>query len=368
MTFYHGTDFSNVPSIAKQGLKLDSGAKWSNITINPGHAGAVYLTNDFEKAARYAIGAMKDQIPVVLEVVISTPRRFNAMRDDPLDKSDNAWEDDSGENRDTESFRDLDRIVEKTINSIIAPEKKYFRSIIHQFDTLQELDGVNLYKMIADFIPMITKRLSRNDIMARLVKLIPAGDLVDFMELRRDGTMKLTAEYWESREQLFYQKGVPSSAIKFAWVRVDDFTGSEYIEKVKAGVKLLPSESKERYDDILGILDEVSSWDHGEKSAEDYEEWSNAATAAGYPDIAVELDKLALTDSERRSEESEAINDDMRERASWIQGDDHYQDVVENEVVWGKVPFKDVGGLIKTSDGHPILPGLVDYMTGKGSQ
>ena len=364
LTFYHGTDFSNVPSIMKQGLKPFKGEQWSAMNVRTAHSGVVYFTSDFEKAARYAVGSDRSQIPVVLEVTISTPRRFNAMRDDPFDKSDSAWDNDTGgfdENADSESFRDLRHLLDQTASKLLMKNEPRFSNPLENYDELQSLDGVNIYKITADAIAKCTKRLSRNDIMAAVVKMMPPESVSEFVEIRSNGIMKLTSEYWNSREQIFYQKPIPPKAIKFAWVRVDDFEEFPYIERQKSGIKSLPHEAKDNYDTAIHVCNDVVYWNHEDKEVEDYEEEAKVVRAAGYDEAADVIEKMALTDPEGREE----LNDELRDIADNIQGEDWYKDMVVDYSEWGKVNFTDVGRLMRATDGHPVLPGLREYMAGK---
>ena len=362
MTFFHGTNFANIPSIMKVGLKALSGSEWSPMALKTGHQGAVYFTSDFEKAVRYAVGSDRSQTPVVLEVIISTPRRFNAMRDDPFDKSDSAWNNEfgDGENQDTESFHELRRHIDQVASKLLMKNEPRFSNPLDKYDELSSLDGVNIYKATADAIANCTKRLSRNDIMATVVKMMPPESVSEFIEIRSNGVLKLTSEYWNSREQIYYQKPIPPKAIKFAWVRVADFEEFPYIERQKSGVKSLPHEAKDNYETAIRACNDVAYWNHEDKEAEDYEEEAGVVRAAGYDEAADVIERMAMSDPEGREE----LNDELRDIADNIQGEDWQKDVVVDINDWGKLNFTDVGRLMKATDGHPILPGLVGYMTG----
>ncbi|MEI6422494.1 MAG: hypothetical protein WCP55_09765, partial [Lentisphaerota bacterium] len=93
------------------------------------------------------------------------------------------------------------------------------------------------------------------------------------------------------------------------------------------------------------------------------EEEAKVIRAAGYDEAADVIEKMALTDPEGREE----LNDELRDIADNIQGEDWYKDMVVDYSEWGKVNFTDVGRLMKATDGHPVLPGLREYMAGTQS-
>jgi hypothetical protein len=94
-TLYHGTRINNLPNILNKGLLMATPLWTTGTAINSG-VKAVYLTPDIELAARYAVGQNKDQIPAVLELDISQAKRLAKLAYDPMDREEDAWEQEDG--------------------------------------------------------------------------------------------------------------------------------------------------------------------------------------------------------------------------------------------------------------------------------
>jgi len=336
---YHGTSFGNLRSIAEKGLEAKSGQFWSaigNLAID--HKGAVYLTPELERAVRYAVGAMKDNVPMVLEVVLTNPKRFNIMREDPMDQSSEAWNyEDSGVN---EAFYELEQYITTDLEKIIEKYSGDKETIwLHDYfraNNIEDYDGINIYKLALKILNDYEGLPSRSDLMRVLKNVFPVGEFTEYVDIRSDGTLKLSENYWNTREQMYYLKPIPPSAIKGVWVRLGDF---ENIDEVKVfetsefGVKELPHETAGRYEGARDIVVEMLHWDFKYKDEDDYIDIAEELNELGFDDIGDEVRKLYGLDEKE-------IKEKIYDFENWLDedwGDEH----ISNETEWGLVSPKD---------------------------
>lgn len=345
MTFYHGTGYRNLSSIASKGLQAKNGLSWGGLgpagTMFLRNTKAVFLTSDFERAARYAQGSEKTQVPMVLEVQISSPRRFKNLRYDPLDRRDDAW--DVQESYDEAA----DEVTLGIGNAIRGIGEKFGRSylsahgILPSDNDLESLDGVNIFKVATRYL-MQELGLDRNQ-RRRAMQLVQealGGESWEYMEVRPDGTLKLTEEYFYSREQLMFMRGLPPSTIKGVWVRLDDFglSPGDVQETQEGGFKELPGEAVSRYEDIVELFKKLR-WDApSEMDQRALEEAVETARANDFDELADYLDDVAQTEPEDRPEMDD-WDGELEGFEEELYGDWREERVL-NPGVWGKVPLK----------------------------
>lgn len=266
ITLYHGTSLETAARIAREGIRSFSGDQWSG---NPGvvNAGtdAIYLTPDFELAARYAKGLAGDRDPVVLECRISG-RHMKKLRTDPMDTWEDAWDDmGSGYHELPQHHDDLHRL-QNDITDFLGKRGvrvPFFQAFPDDFD---RYDGLNIYKLALKYIRQGPPDRARETFRA-LREEFPPGDH-GFYHIRPDGTVRLDSSYWDEAHQLQYaprerQRGarptkLPPAAIKAAWVPAGMAPPSAETREVRP--RNLPCESKEKFDEEANAYESVPEW------------------------------------------------------------------------------------------------------------
>lgn len=338
---YHGTNFKFLPGIAKKGLIAESGAIWGGGTALRRGEKAVYLTSNFELAARYALGMDRSWSPMVLEVRISTPKRFKKLKYDPMDRHDDAWDvqdsyDEAWENTEASIARGVSNIV-KTMTG----EKPYF---VH-LDLATELvglDGMNVLQIALQYLRkkhgLGADKRERSKIL-QLAQKEFVGQEWEYLEVRGDGTLKLTEAYFYTREQLMYMKGLPPSTIKGVWVRTQDFdlSKSSILDTKGAGIQDLPAESATRVEAVISLIGKLRY--SGPQDLGDLEDWAEQARDLGYSDLSDYITEIASLDEEELSEVDDW--DDTLESFEMGVQEDWGEDRIQNHADWAKVSLKD---------------------------
>jgi hypothetical protein len=330
LTFYHGSDYKNLKHIAKQGLVANSGAVWSGnaaIALQHGQK-AVYLTPDFQLAARYGRGSNKSYKPTVLEVLITTPKRFRKLRYDPLDRHSTSW---SMEDSYVEEEESVVHALEQGANQIASQLGFDIHPYLKMTD-LESLSGLNVFKWILSSLSQLPLTKLQRQQALRMAQKRFSGEVWDYMEVRRDGTLKLTEEYFYSREQLMYMKGLPSSSVKGVWVRAKDFEvpASKILETRSGGYKELPGESADRVEDLVSLIGSLR-WE----VPEDLEPYIEKTRALDYPELLAYLVEVS-----HRNVEDISVKEWEEELESFEMG------VHED---WGEERISDVGTWVKVS-------------------
>src|SRR5260221_120095 len=98
---YHGTDAKFLPSILQVGLRAQKPPGGSDF--------GVYLTNDMEKAARYAVEGTWSETnhPCILEVVLTGRNRVKKVYRDTLDREEDNLYGDYGYDSDDDDLSSL---------------------------------------------------------------------------------------------------------------------------------------------------------------------------------------------------------------------------------------------------------------------
>lgn len=341
MVFFHGTGIHNLPKILKQGLVANSGAIWSgghSTALTKGQK-AVFLTSDFELAARYGQGTNRSYLPVVLEVQITTPRRFRNLKYDPLDRLENSWEVEDSYDDTVDQAGSAIKAGMRDIATKLTGQSVYlgWDDLPHD---IEELDGLNVFKFVAGYLTKALglSRVQRNLVMQQAQALF-GGQRWEYLEVRKDGTLKLTEEYFYTREQLMYMKGLPPSTVKGVWVRLQDFDVPEaqIKETRKGGFKELPGESADRFESLKELLGKLR-WTTPEEIEDDLEDFARQARELDYLELASYLDDVAGLDPEERAAVEEW--DGELEGFEEFLHDDWMQERVLESGLWAKVPLQ----------------------------
>lgn len=279
VTLYHGTHIEYLPAILQEGFK---GAR----------QGSVFLTADFEKAARYGLysesrGRIEDE-PVIFEVYLSKPKRVRKLKYDPLDRED-LWYDDSYDSPESDELNDAKAFFEEGWETIqqATGRMNLFPGWPHYFDPgdlvglddLEKVINTNLWRDVVEFL--LTKLPIDRAALVRLVKsAYPPGEY-GFLVVREDGSLALNEDWYNSREQLYMKGNLSRRTIKRVWLLKDRHPDAQGPVR-NAGARELPQESRNRLkvltrrlgqlprdvarlDDFLeGFLDNPHAWDPSE--------------------------------------------------------------------------------------------------------
>lgn len=270
---FHGTPITNLKSILSKGL------------INQ-----IYLTPEIERAARYAVGPRRNNIPAILEVVLTKPKRLKNLYWDPLDR-----EEDIGDNYNDsygpffDTLQELNDNIEfffKDYLNINIPDKLKALLTLSNEQGLHLLDGFPIYKSLLYFAQKSINndkqfRRNKNQILGEIKSIFPIGNSITNLNITPSGTFRLSPDYFKLLKQIHYQKNlIPPSAIKAVWVRVSDFPNISSDVVKTFGIEMLPHEKEEDYLKTRNILDDLSynieyEFNHFSESIRKYQENPN---------------------------------------------------------------------------------------------
>lgn len=372
---YHGTDAYNVESILRQGLKPRGSVGnlgWDKNTLVDVRNNSVFLTADIEKAARYSFGEEKDQVPAILEIRISG-RHAQKLKYDPLDRNDAAWEIDDEGGTDFEALVILEDIASDAIRNITGHKPHFSVRGLPQFHEVEDLDGVNVYKVLPQAILKVldSNWITRKDVVraiqdalkkwGRANKRTPGQyqsiSIHPYLDVRRDGTIKMSKDWMETREQLFYQKGLPPSTIKGVWFREIDFRSSGInqmkVDEKSFGVRRLPYEVVEDHQTSIEITNKIIRKEYYTvdmlyRNSEDFLVVSDHLENMGL-ERWEEVDHLQTLTREEIEEDFESLIDTLAESAIYIQDDlhnSHGNDPAIHEDLWILVNPRDAMELV----------------------
>lgn len=246
-TFYHGTPVANVSSILKKGI----------IPNKPQATAAkgAYLTTDFELAAKYAVGAYNKETPAVLEINLSSPKRFKKLAQDPLDQSDSSWEMEPGYGSD--DLYDVQKQIERFIQNYIP---HYWFNWPRNLDKgLQALDGFDVYRLILGILEKNLPNFSmlKQQIKSQMQKCFAPGQFGEYLEITPSGTFRVYPNYYTTWEQSIYPQRIPPAAIKHIWVRQQDFPNAQGTVD-KKGIKYLPWQARAMLEEIESLYNTIA--------------------------------------------------------------------------------------------------------------
>lgn len=364
MTFYHGTQIENAKSILKKGLRLapeGRGGGWGGGSSGLGDA--IFITPEFGVAARYAVGTLMTWTPVVFEFLITSPRRFKKrnIRYDPMDRRQHG-DMDMDENVEA-VIDDLDRLSARIGKAIRARFIMPLKLRVDTADDIEMMDGLSLVKLVA-------KRLrDEHGVPWRqaigLINKMRPRKFGEFVEVRRDGTLKMSAEFYETREQLIYRQNIPPQAIKKVWVPTNFIrreVDRDVIDESYEDVVLLGQEQNSLKEYLMDALNGVECpWRELENFGEDeyyaklsdFELLNNLLTQRGlnpFSDYEVDFSSLKkaaeLIDEDRDNEENREEAQELLEEYNDSVKDLEYQirEMVEDyavEVSWSALTPRD---------------------------
>jgi GNAT superfamily N-acetyltransferase len=213
-------------------------------------------------------------------------------------------------------------------------------------DEISSFDGVNIYKVVTSTImkkydPWIAGvKISRNDVLKAVREEFKPGQLAEYFEIRDDGTLKLTQDYYQSKDQYLYPKNIPPVAIKFIWVRVDDFKidRSRYVEFKKAGAKELPGESKEKINRIREILTNLGgALEEMIEDDDDLIEIREELEGYGETEAAELIQSYLNLSKEEREDKTKEYREKFYEMEGYVL-EDWGEEKVTGDWEWGKLP------------------------------
>jgi len=201
ITTFHGTAAENIPSIVDRGLLA------KNPADAPHASKAVYLTNNFETAARYCGDYDK---PIVLEIYISSPKRVNKLQQDPEDMDESLYE-----NYGSETFYSEDiKYLEDKIKEIFDLGE-YSSCPIDLPNEIEGFRGFDLYGAIKSKARDYDMNLE--EVKVNMKELLPPQDL-DYLKISESGRISLLPSVYGMFHQMYYRKDLPAAAIKAVWI------------------------------------------------------------------------------------------------------------------------------------------------------
>lgn len=356
LTYYHGTGFDNLPIILKNGL-----LQKKPIQGDP----AVYLTPNIDLAARYAVGEVGThkfaRKPAILELNVSpTPQVIRKMAYDPMDRPDNAWDYDPSESAEYIAVREVEDEVARFVKKI-NPRVGYYHFDLDQFankkrEDLFQYNGINLYQILFQIIAETFQFLDKKKIYGLIRQSFPAGKFNDFFQITPSGTLRVTPGYLTNLNQYQYFHKLPPSAIKYIWVKEDDFPGIKGLEKKDIAVEELPHETRDKFDALAEMYDKIYDFIMSSLQDEyydeldfnkDLDEWIEEVEEKDGPngddaiDILEEIRKL-FSNRKDNAEEIEQAAQQLREFAPY---DRWGNTTIKEKNTWIKILPQDIGKL-----------------------
>ncbi len=300
LTLYHGTGLANLPSIMTDGLKAykPRGA--------PHGQRGVYLTSNVELSARYAHGELSgNENPIVLEVRISKRKRTKKLVYDPLDRA-SMWQEDGGYDDEDIIGGAVDHGFKQIVQKLTGKDlgyRNYTEKILgtSHYREAEDLDGVPLYQNAVRLLMADFGVEDRRAAMKAVQEEWPSGDDWGDISVSESGTLQITQEWYEGREQLIYPESLPPSTIKAVWVKCDqyDLPLEAYSETKEFGQEELPGEAKSRYENRDRFFRDHYGKDWSQFDQDDLEEVAEEAEALGMDEIrdvflSGDVDKIAM--------------------------------------------------------------------------
>lgn len=339
ITTYHGGNASNLPSILEKGMlaKHPFGA--------PHAAKGVYVTNNVEAAARYCRDFDK---PVILEIYISSPKRVNKLKQDPLDLDESLHE-----NYDSETFFSEDvRRIENGIKNIFNISRHSGRMPINLPDSeIENFRGFSLYEAIKDYAKSIGANLE--DIKKKIKEFLPPQEL-DYLNISNSGHISLLPSVYDRFHQMYFPKDLPAKTIKAVWIPKNKLKEGIVGEEEKSfGKRLIPGDIRaiERVtnnfrsqywkksedidlDAMESIIEELDQTDwvgiYKEKSR-----WSNKSFLEELEDIKNNFE--SLTEDEREAESGLKLKNEFYDKFRDLEPLEAGE--VGGEETWVKIPM-----------------------------
>ena len=204
---YNGTSIERLPQIMRQGLRVDAEKNWGDPTGVNYRDRSVYLTPNIELAARYAVGANKDDIPCIIEVIVSTAKRFKKIKYDQMDRPEVTWdwEETPDSNVSSDIKNAIERFIKKWRKVSSNLQRPYYS--LRLPDYLDEhgaigFNGFDLYRFILNEIwrELGTQLFNyyKSRIKADISQSFPPGEWMEDMEITPSGTLRATPNHYKN--------------------------------------------------------------------------------------------------------------------------------------------------------------------------
>ena len=291
---YHGAHYKELDSILIEGLKANR--------PQPNEEWGVYLTPDFEKAARYGVNIARREIPIIVAVELSK-NEMHRLIYDPYDRESIWYEDQFDENgweENVEWIEDGAKAVALKFAGITDEPLSWkygsIFSLSYDYNSDEEsLAGLNILDWAADKIIKNVRNLTEDEVKKAL--RVEYGSSLDssegWFDIDIDGNLTLSEDWYSSREQLIFPDNVPFKSITEIWIRPSDHpsvaeelplfahvktSSFPYKEIVEASISDLPQESRSRLQRIDHLIQEIM-WLPGSREVPDQDtidEWIEA--------------------------------------------------------------------------------------------
>jgi hypothetical protein len=196
---YHGTNARFLNNMLQEGIlsKVPPGSYHKDK--------AVYLTNDISQAARYTL---KEDLPMILELYLSTPKRLKKIKHDLLDRYD--WGDFESEWQEELIY------LSKDLSEVLGGWEREIEQALVTDNEIHEIIGMNVYKLILSIAR--ENNLNIQDVKNKLKKLPKSDPNNFFFYISHDGTLQPTKYYYDWMHQMKYPTTLPPSVIKYVWL------------------------------------------------------------------------------------------------------------------------------------------------------
>ena len=213
----------------------------------------VYMTNDMEKAARYAVEGTwgETKHPCILEIVLSGRQRTKKIYRDKLDRDENLLYDDAADVWEND-VEDLKMDLQRVLDTSYLPG--YLENPLDTYGDPSRLRGTNIYALLLRYAR--ENKLDINEFKKKMFSEIPAGSYYGDFEIAQDGSIVITTQAYDNMHQQVYPKDIPPSAIKAVWMsKVPESVPGE---RITVQSKLLPQEVRHYANRVNGIAEEYT--------------------------------------------------------------------------------------------------------------
>lgn len=256
---YHGTDAKNLPSILKDGLKM-------------GEEGGVFITTDFDKAARYATFSHsygEHERKAVLEINLTDPSQIKRIK---IDENDAPVQEDFYE----KIFMDLKKLfyaLESFAETILGKKIKLSfydlceRKGRHVIDIVKKTNIINfMMKQIAkkwEFKELMRNKYPKDTKSSSIhfLKILKrkmrdyclSNKICDYINVQESGNLSFNEDYFKAMHQQIINDIIPAKKISYVWL--SDILDENFVDEKDVGIKLLPQEGAQ----ILGFIGDIKS-------------------------------------------------------------------------------------------------------------
>jgi hypothetical protein len=172
------------------------------------------------------------------------------------------------------------------------------------------------------------------------------------LEITPSGTLRVKPEYYQRLGQMQYPKTIPPSAIKFVWVRKNDFPNAKGEENTFS-IKHLPGEARDIVDELEGIyngvadtLEKIETDFEGKMADNDFEYWieelqdyiKKIKQYEDDSDVIGSLENIIQSLEEREKIDLEKETQQARDFADYARNEKWGSSLEYGQTDWVKVP------------------------------